>query len=93
MIKRHNQADPSGKGCESPDPLHVALNAGIVEDGAEAGVQDQEEGEDNVSVRVGAEREAQEDDSQMSKLNLAETTFLRVRAFREALLSPSCSWF
>ena len=56
------QTNPLGIFFESPHPLSVALNASIVDDGVEAGVQDEEDDNEDVSVLVGAGHEAQEDE-------------------------------
>ena len=56
------QADPPGVFCKGPNSLPIGLNASVVDDGVEAGAQDEEEDKEGVSLLVGAWHEAQEDE-------------------------------
>ena len=56
------QADPPGVFCKGPNSLPIGLNASVVDDGVEAGAQDEEEDKEGVSLLVSVGHEAQEDE-------------------------------
>ena len=61
-LENGKQADPPNILCEGPYSLPVALDANIVDDGVEAGAQDEEEDNEDVSLLAGAGHHTQEDE-------------------------------